>query len=156
MNRQTIVYTDSYAPPEQRLGKAEPRSDLYALAATLFHLATGVEPVPLGQRHQLDAILSDPRTPAQHRWFYELLKINLSEDANDRYFSAQEFKADLDRRRVSKETQCPRCQATNEVRRPYCSHCAEPLTDSQSACAECGRDVSMGSRFCIHCGNRLR
>jgi len=42
--RQTIVFTDGYAPPEQVMGRAETRSDLYALAATLYHLATDDDP----------------------------------------------------------------------------------------------------------------
>jgi serine/threonine-protein kinase len=32
------VYTESYAPPEQIVGRPEPRSDLFGLAATLYHL----------------------------------------------------------------------------------------------------------------------
>lgn len=33
-----------YAPPEQQFGKPEPRSDLYALAATMHHLMSGIKP----------------------------------------------------------------------------------------------------------------
>jgi ATP/maltotriose-dependent transcriptional regulator MalT len=36
--------TPGYAPPEQWRGAAEPRSDVYALAATLYHLLSGVRP----------------------------------------------------------------------------------------------------------------
>ncbi len=41
---KTKVYTEGYAPPEQIIGKPEPRSDLFALAATMYHLATGKPP----------------------------------------------------------------------------------------------------------------
>ena len=41
---KTKVYTEGYAPPEQIIGKPEPRSDLFALAGTLYHLATGHAP----------------------------------------------------------------------------------------------------------------
>src|SRR4029077_5364113 len=41
---KTRVYTEGYAPPEQIIGKPEPRSDLFALAGTLFHLVTGKSP----------------------------------------------------------------------------------------------------------------
>jgi len=40
----TTIGTPGYAPPEQYQGLAEPRSDLFALAATLHHLLTGRDP----------------------------------------------------------------------------------------------------------------
>ncbi len=56
--------------------------------------------------------LSDPASPipADQRWFFELVKLNLAEDVNDRYFSAREIKADLLNRRVTTEIACPKCQ----------------------------------------------
>ncbi|WP_069805880.1 protein kinase domain-containing protein [Thermogemmatispora onikobensis] len=45
LRRQTSAFgTPGYAPPEQYQGKADPRSDLYALAATLHQLLTGRDP----------------------------------------------------------------------------------------------------------------
>jgi len=44
---KTAVGTDGYAPKEQYRGKVEPRSDIYALGATMHHLLTGEMPVPL-------------------------------------------------------------------------------------------------------------
>ena len=40
----TAVGTMGYAPPELFSGKVEPRSDIYSLGATLFHLLTGSDP----------------------------------------------------------------------------------------------------------------
>jgi tetratricopeptide (TPR) repeat protein len=40
----TTIGTPGYAPPEQYQGLSEPRSDLYALGATLHHLLTGRDP----------------------------------------------------------------------------------------------------------------
>ena len=43
--QKTSVYgTQGYAAPEQYRGESEPRSDVYALAATLYHLATDDNP----------------------------------------------------------------------------------------------------------------
>ena len=41
---KTKVFTEGYAPQEQVAGKPEPRSDLFALAGTLYHLAAGKAP----------------------------------------------------------------------------------------------------------------
>jgi predicted Ser/Thr protein kinase len=158
MAGKTRVYTEGYAPPEQIVGKPEARSDLFALAATLYHLATGKAPEGFYTAKELEGQLADPASPLpqKYRWFFELLRINLSEDVNDRYFSAREIKQDLERQRVTKELSCPQCQTANPVRRPYCSKCATPLTEPTAACGSCGKYNRLGSRYCIHCGNRLR
>lgn len=155
---KTKVYTEGYAPPEQIIGKPEPRSDLFALAGTMYHLATGKSPEGFYTAREIETQLSDgaATVPANYRWFYELIKINLAEDINERYFTAREIKADLERRQVTKEVACPKCRQTNKVREPYCTKCAEPLTDMTPPCYHCGKTNRMGSRCCIHCGNRLR
>lgn len=43
----THVVSAGYSPPEQYWGAAEPRSDIYALGATMFFLLTGQEPLAL-------------------------------------------------------------------------------------------------------------
>jgi serine/threonine protein kinase/ribosomal protein L40E len=168
---KTRVYTEGYAPPEQIIGKPEARSDLFALAGTMYHLATGHPPEGFYTARELEEQLKNGKNPSppseggvggvapippEHRWFFELLKINLAEDANDRYFSAKELKTDLEKRRVTKEVPCPGCGQINKVREPYCSKCAQPLTDPTPPCNHCGKTNRMGSRCCIHCGNRLR
>lgn len=42
--RNTMIGTPGYAPPEQYQGLANAKSDIYALAATLHHLLTGRDP----------------------------------------------------------------------------------------------------------------
>ena len=155
---KTRVYTEGYAPPEQIVGKPEARSDLFALAATLYHLVSGKAPEGFYTAKEIENQLNDSKSPipAQHRWFYELIRINLSEDVNDRYFSAKEIKADLAAQKVTKEAPCPKCKTLNNVRTPFCTMCAEPLTDPTAPCVMCGKYNRMGGRFCIYCGNRLR
>ncbi len=161
MAAKTRVYTEGYAPPEQIVGKPEPRSDLFALAGTLYHLATGKTPEGFYTARELEKQLASDISgletiPETERWFFELIKINLAEDANERYFSAREFKADLERRQVTRQVSCPECQNVNTVREPYCFKCAAPLTDPSPPCTHCGKLNRMGSRCCIYCGNRLR
>jgi predicted Ser/Thr protein kinase len=158
MAGKTRVYTEGYAPPEQIVGKPEARSDLFALAATLYHIATGKAPEGFYTAKELETQLATPNglLPTQYHWFFELIRINLAEDVNDRYFSAREIRRDLDQQRVSKEVICPKCRSVNPVRTPYCAKCAEGLTDPTTSCNMCGKSNRMGSRCCIHCGNRLR
>jgi predicted Ser/Thr protein kinase len=158
MAAKTRVYTEGYAPPEQIVGKPEPRSDLFALAGTMYHLVTGKAPEGFYTARELETQLNDGNggLPKDQRWFYELIRINLAEDVNERYFSAREIKADLEKRLVTTEIACPKCQARNKVREPYCAKCAEALTDATPPCYHCGKTNRMGSRCCIHCGNRLR
>jgi hypothetical protein len=156
---KTRVYTEGYAPPEQIIGKPEPRSDLFALAATLYQLATGKVPDGFHSAKEIENELANPNStliPAQFKWFFELIRMNLAEGINERYFSANEFKRDLVQKKVTKEVNCQKCKTVNPVRVPYCSKCAEPLTDAAAHCMSCGKNNRMGSRFCIYCGNRIR
>jgi serine/threonine protein kinase len=43
-SRGTMIGTEGYSPPEQYRGEAEPRSDIYALGATLHQLLTNSDP----------------------------------------------------------------------------------------------------------------
>src|SRR5438132_8519222 len=60
MATKTRVYTEGYAPPEQIIGKPEPRSDLFALAGTLYHLATGIPPEGFYTARELENQLAMP------------------------------------------------------------------------------------------------
>jgi serine/threonine protein kinase len=156
---KTRVYTEGYAPPEQIVGKPEPRSDLFALAGTLYHLATGKAPEGFYTARELENQFAEAGgpIPKDRRWFFELIRINLAEDVNERYFTAREIKADLDKRQVTREVTCPKCGQVNKARdHVYCLKCSEPLTDATPPCYHCGKPNRMGSRCCIHCGNRLR
>jgi hypothetical protein len=86
----TLVGKQAYIAPEQLRGKAEPQSDLYALAGTLFFLITGRDPVPLSVSHPksvLPEISSD---------FDELIAYSSAFEISDRIPSARAFLDRLD------------------------------------------------------------
>jgi serine/threonine protein kinase len=154
----TRVFTDGYAPLEQTVGRPEPRSDLFALAATLFHLATGKVPHGFRAVFEVENLLKSQERPlpVERRWFFDLIHANLAGNPNDRYCSCREFKNDLKNRRITKQVVCPTCQAINPARFPYCDKCASPLTYFGPACSKCNRVQRLGSKFCIYCGNGLK
>jgi non-specific serine/threonine protein kinase len=63
--RAGVAGTDGYMAPEQSLGAAEPRSDLFAVGATLYVVATGVRPFGTGAAarqavERVESLLTDP------------------------------------------------------------------------------------------------
>ncbi len=88
----TIVGTYGYAPLEQLGGRATPASDLYAVGATLIHLATGVAPADLPQaqgRFQFTDLAQ--LNPGLVRWLWRLTEPTVEQ----RFASAGEALAAL-------------------------------------------------------------
>ena len=85
--------TPGYAPPEQYQGNADPRSDLYALAATLHHLLTNRDP-----RNYPPFVYPLARTlnPQLSQEIEEILARTLQNDVRQRYQSAAAMKRDID------------------------------------------------------------
>lgn len=65
-SESVVAWTPHYAPPEQILrGGTDERSDLFSLAATLYHLLTNQQPVPADQRmREQEQGQPDPLLPA--------------------------------------------------------------------------------------------
>lgn len=85
--------TPGYAPPEQYQGNADPRSDLYALGATLHHLLTNNDP-----RNSPPFNYSPVRTlnPQLSSEVESVVERALRNDINQRYQSASAMKSDID------------------------------------------------------------
>jgi serine/threonine protein kinase len=90
--RGTQIGSVGYAPPEQYMGKVEPRSDLYSLAATMHHLLTGRDP-------QLEPPFSFPPlralAPEVSTKTADAIMRALEQDVNKRQASAKEMKRAL-------------------------------------------------------------
>ncbi len=85
--------TPGYAPPEQYQGNADPRSDLYALAATMHHLLTNRDPrdhPPFS--YPAVRAFNQQLSPEIER----VLTRALNNDINQRYQSAATMKRDID------------------------------------------------------------
>ncbi len=90
--RGTQIGSVGYAPPEQYMGKVEPRSDLYSLAATMHHLLTGRDP-------QLEPPFSFPPVralaPEVSVKTADVVMRALEQDMTKRYPSAKEMRRAL-------------------------------------------------------------
>jgi len=109
-DRSVIGWTRAYAPLEQILGlRTDARSDLYAFAATVYHLLTGVPPVDAAERHHAkDHGKDDPLELASTHNFAigvdlaSILTKGLALRAEDRYQTARDLREAL--RNVTNET----------------------------------------------------
>ena len=90
--RGTQIGSVGYAPPEQYMGKVEPRSDLYSLAATMHHLLSGRDP-------QLEPPFSFPPlralAPEVSTRTADTIMRALEQDVTKRQASAKEMKRAL-------------------------------------------------------------
>jgi serine/threonine protein kinase len=86
-----MIGTLGYAPPEQHLNQPEPRSDLYALGATLHELATGKRP-------DSEGFYFDPPNalvPELSQEFSNIVMTALQYNPDDRFESAKAFEEAL-------------------------------------------------------------
>jgi hypothetical protein len=90
--------TPGYSPPEQYGGAStDPRSDIYALGATLYHLLTGQMPPESVQRAAGAAPALAPRqvNPQISPWTEQAILKAMSPAMDARYQKAEQFKAAL-------------------------------------------------------------
>ena len=85
--------TPGYAPPEQYQGNADPRSDLYALGATLHHLLTNRDPRDYPPFSYPPARTLNPQLSPEVEQFLTRATNN---DITQRYQSAVAMKRDVD------------------------------------------------------------
>ncbi len=156
-----------YAPPEQ-YGKeqTDARSDVYALGATLYHLSTGMPPVPLQQvqignirKHMATMKAKTERVIVKAMWLKR----------EGRYASCAEMEqalmACLDKPYVDPTTSEPAQSqgggngAAHPQQPPPSSQPLVPVAsiptepdDSSCTCTHCGRVNKVGAKFCAGCG----
>jgi tRNA A-37 threonylcarbamoyl transferase component Bud32 len=145
----TAVGTMGYAPPELFSGKVEPRSDIYSLGATLFHLLTGSDPQdnPL----LIFDFTKNPRprqiNPAISVEMERILMRAVEYKPEGRFRSAAEMRdalaAHLERLRVGDVsygmvTAAQGAGETMQVEMVFCGFCGGRIAADDLFCAHCG------------------
>jgi serine/threonine protein kinase len=143
----TAVGTMGYAPPELFSGNVEPRSDIYSLGSTMFHLLTGADPQsnPLlifdfqknPRPRQINSQLSDQ--------IERILMRAVEYNADLRFASAaqlrDELKEHLSNLKMGKVTYGIKAAPTS------------PAFSEQSVfCGFCGKQIVATDVFCAFCG----
>jgi serine/threonine-protein kinase len=128
----TAIGTMGYAPPELFAGKVEPRSDIYSLGATMFHMLTGSDPQdnPLlifdFSKHPRPRQINPAITPEMDA----ILAKMVAHKPEDRQASAAELMKILE----------------DHARR------LEGVAAGGTACTNCGSPIHDKDAFCAHCG----
>jgi eukaryotic-like serine/threonine-protein kinase len=152
----TAVGTMGYAPPELFSGKVEPRSDVYSLGATMFHLVTGADP----QENPL-LIFDFTKNPRPRQ-----INPSISIEMEQILMRAVQYKPE-DRFRSAAEMRDVLAEHLKKLERGQASFSvpavAAPTTvagDSETVavemvfCGFCGGRIAADDVFCAHCGAR--
>jgi serine/threonine protein kinase, bacterial len=171
----TAIGTMGYAPPELFAGKVEPRSDIYSLGATMFHMLTGSDPQdnPL----LIFDFSKNPRprqiNPSISPEMEEILIRSVAHKPDDRHASALEFMRTLEEHSARIERPTP--DVARPSSRPQASPYppVTPSADMQEPVSQGVPRPSAGAYpppqpeaaavtppgpdwvFCGHCGERI-
>lgn len=143
----TAVGTMGYAPPELFSGNVEPRSDIYSLGSTMFHLLTGADPQsnPLlifdfqknPRPRQINPRLSDQ--------IEKILMQAVEYNAAARFASAAEMRQVL-------EQHLANLKGGNITYGVSEVPAAVSLEDQYVFCGFCGQRIVATDMFCAFCG----
>jgi tRNA A-37 threonylcarbamoyl transferase component Bud32 len=146
----TAVGTMGYAPPELFSGRVEPRSDVYSLGATMFHLLTGADPQdnPL----LIFDFAKNPRprqiAPSLSSEIEQILMRSVEYKPEDRFPSAGEMRDAL-------ATHLERLLAGRVSYGMPATQLGSETVQVQSVyCGFCGGRIAADDVFCAHCGAR--
>lgn len=146
----TAVGTMGYAPPELFGGRVEPRSDVYSLGATLFHLLTGSDPQdnPL----LIFDFAKNPRprqiAPSISSEIEQILMRSVEYKPEDRFASAGAMRDAL----ANHLEKLMAGQVTYGA--PSERVGGETVQVQTVYCGFCGGRIAADDIFCAHCGAR--
>lgn len=143
----TAVGTMGYAPPELFSGNVEPRSDIYSLGSTIFHLLTGADPQsnPLlifdfqknPRPRQINSQLSDQ--------IERIIMRSVEYNADARFASAAEMK-------IVFEDHLENLRSGNVTYGVTAVPASISLEDQSVFCGFCGQRIVATDLFCAFCG----
>jgi serine/threonine-protein kinase len=146
----TAVGTMGYAPPELFGGRVEPRSDVYSLGATLFHLLTGSDPQdnPL----LIFDFQKNPRprqiSPSISGEMEQILMRSVEYKPEDRFHSAGAMRDAL-------ATHLEKLAAGQVTFGATSAQVGGETVQVQTVyCGFCGGRIAADDIFCAHCGAR--
>jgi eukaryotic-like serine/threonine-protein kinase len=145
----TAVGTMGYAPPELFSGNVEPRSDIYSLGSTMFHLLTGADP----QSNPL-LIFDFNKHPRPRQ-----INPQLSDQIEQMVMRAVEYSADK-RFASAAEMRGALSEHLENLNRGRVTFGAAGQTGASSAgaspvfCGFCGQTIVASDVFCPFCGSR--
>ncbi len=142
----TAVGTMGYAPPELFSGNVEPRSDIYSLGSTMFHLLTGADPQsnPLlifdFNKHPRPRQINSQLTDQMEQIIMRSVEYNSAQ----RFSSAQEMRNELIKHldNLKKGT----------VTFGIANNAAQPVGNVPVFCGFCGQKIVASDMFCPFCG----
>jgi len=146
----TAVGTMGYAPPELFSGRVEPRSDVYGLGATIFHLLTGSDPQdnPL----LIFDFTKNPRprqiTPSISAEMERIMMRTVEYKPEDRFRSAGELRDVL----AEHLEKLMSGRVTYGIPGPHVG--GETVQVQTVYCGFCGGRIAADDVFCAHCGAR--
>jgi serine/threonine-protein kinase len=145
----TAIGTMGYAPPELFAGNVDPRSDIYSLGATMFHLLTGHDP------QDKPLLIFDFTKNPKPRQLNEEISAHMEEllcrsveyKPENRFESAKQFGQELEKHlrlleRGELVTPIIHESAGTSALTPNvqkCYNCQSPLTPNDAFCAFCGQ-----------------
>ena len=146
----TAVGTMGYAPPELFSGRVEPRSDVYSLGATMFHLLTGSDP----QDNPL-LIFDFSKNPRPRQ-----IAPSISSEMERILMRAVEYKPE-DRFRSAGEARDVLAEHLEKLMAGRVSY-GQPVPELGGEtvqvqtvfCGFCGGRIAIDDVFCAHCGAR--
>ena len=145
----TAVGTMGYAPPELFSGNVEPRSDIYSLGSTMFHLMTGADP----QNNPL-LIFDFQKNPRPRQ-----INPQLSDQMERILMQAVEYNAES-RFASSDEMRHVLADHLDNLKRGTVTYgvteipAAVSLSGQSVFCGFCGQRIVASDMFCAFCGSK--